>query len=226
MIKPTFEESIDLICKELDKRRMKWNYCIPMVSFEDIRNIILNHIHNKWHLYDPKQPLANWVNRVASNQIINQSRNYYTIHLPPCYNCACNIGENVCSLYGTYNSQCKLYAKWEKEKKPSLQINLPSSEENHKHELKEIPNEHIDYVKTLENIKTQAKVILTENEYEIFCLLFLDKWTESDLIKKYNYKQSKETKHAYNKQLETIKNNIYKKIKNSLYSDDIDICFQ
>ena len=42
MIKPTFEESVELICKELDKRRQKWNYCIPMVSFEDIRNIILN----------------------------------------------------------------------------------------------------------------------------------------------------------------------------------------
>lgn len=226
MIKPTFEESLVLIEKELDKRRQKWLYQIPIMSFEDVRNIILNHIHKKWHLYKADQPLANWVNRVASNQIINLSRNYYTIHLPPCYNCACNIGDNSCSIFGTYNSKCKLYAKWEKEKKSSLQINLPSAGENHKHELKEIPHEHIDYVRTMENVKFRAEQVLTKTEFEIFCLLYLDKWTESDLIKKYNYKQSKETKHAYNKQLEIIKTSIYKKIKNCLYGDEIDIICQ
>ena len=227
MVKPSFEECYEQIAAELDKRRAKWQYKLPIIGFDDIKNIIIAHIYKKWHLYDCKKPLVNWVNRIASHQFINLSRNYYTIHLPPCYNCAFNIGENACGYTksGSQNVQCPIYKGWHDKKKASLDINLPVTVENHIAEIKTIPNTNINYDRSLVNMQDRAKEILTQGEYEVFVLLYIDGKTEADLIKKYNYRQSKNTPKTYNKQLEIIKQRIYEKIKSSLYNDEIDIIF-
>ena len=72
---PSFEESISIIDNEISKRRNKWNLSsLTWIDFDDVSQIIRIHIYKKWHLYNPKQPLAPWVNRIISNQIKNSFR--------------------------------------------------------------------------------------------------------------------------------------------------------
>ena len=74
--KISFEDSIDLIDEELTKRKGKWSLTtISWMDYEDVKQIIRVHIYKKWHLYDPKKPLAPWLNRIISNQIKNIIRN-------------------------------------------------------------------------------------------------------------------------------------------------------
>src|SRR3990167_1843535 len=111
---PKFEENITIINQEIAKRRGKWNlHIVASMDFEDVSQILRIHIFKKWHLYDPTQPLAPWVNRVISNQIRNLIRNNYGNYCRPCLRCAASEGDNLCSIYGKQCSTCPLYAHWE-----------------------------------------------------------------------------------------------------------------
>lgn len=74
MNKPTFEESYPLVLSLIRRRQAKWYYPVNWMDFGDVEMILLTHINNKWHQYDPKYPLANWVNRIISNRFKNVLR--------------------------------------------------------------------------------------------------------------------------------------------------------
>ena len=66
----SFEECIEIINEEIRKRKSKWNLqSLAWMDFDDVSQIIKIHINNKWHLYDSKQPLKPWLNRIISNQL-------------------------------------------------------------------------------------------------------------------------------------------------------------
>ena len=74
--KASFESKISEIDQEISKRRHKWNLTtLAWMDFGDVAQILRIHIYKKWKMYDQKQPLAPWINRIVSNQIKNLIRN-------------------------------------------------------------------------------------------------------------------------------------------------------
>jgi DNA-directed RNA polymerase specialized sigma24 family protein len=87
--KPTFENKFQEINVEIYKRKHKWNLTsLAWMDFDDVAQILRIHIHKKWKMYDPDQPLAPWINRIVSNQIKNLIRNNYGNYSRPCLKCA------------------------------------------------------------------------------------------------------------------------------------------
>lgn len=216
--KPDFQEVYDIVREAVYKRRHKWTYQLSWMDFDDVASIIMEHLYRKWHLYDPKQPLLNWVNRVATNKIINLARDNYNTYLPPCASCVCNMGDDSCSIYEIQSEVCPVFKKWvDTKKRESYNINIPLSTENHQAELSDMSIDHLDYAALIPKLEVQAKKILTTREQAVFKLLFVEKNKEEEITKKLNYK----TQH----QLESVKESIYKKLKKFIYSDDCDIVF-
>ena len=87
--KQSFEKNIDIIDEEIRKRKNKWNLsALSWIDFEDVEQILRIHIYKKWTLYDPKKPLAPWLNIIISNQIKNIIRNNCGNYARPCLKCA------------------------------------------------------------------------------------------------------------------------------------------
>ena len=93
--------------------------------------IIKLHIFKKWHLYNPSQPLAPWLNRIITNQIKNIIRNNYGNYSKPCSRCAAAEAEDKCLVYGKQDNGCPLVAKWEKTKKVAHDVKIAVPLENH-----------------------------------------------------------------------------------------------
>ena len=104
---PSFEDSISIIDNEISKRRNKWNLSsLTWIDFDDVSQIIRIHIYKKWHLYNPKKPLAPWVNRIISNQIKNLIRNNYLNFIKPCAQCPEAEPDEGCKKFGKQCSNC------------------------------------------------------------------------------------------------------------------------
>lgn len=225
MANRTFEECYEEIHDTVYKRRNKWKYQLNSFDFDDVAQIIIHHIYTKWDLYDQTMPLLNYVNRVTTNQMINLARNHYNTYLPPCQTCYCRTNETDCSLFGTQDkNQCGVLKKWHTaNKQDSYNINLPVSTEHHSAELKNRSNIEIDYEKVFAVLQDKSKKILTNLEYTVFDLVFIQQISEVEVLQKLGYKSNKNSKGQYSKQLEHIKDNIYKKIKKYIYSENCDI---
>jgi hypothetical protein len=155
--KLSFEDKISEINQEINKRRHKWNLTtLAWMDFSDVSQILRIHIYKKWNLYDPKKPLAPWVNRIVSNQIKNLIRNNYGNYSRPCLRCAAAEQEDGCTIYASQCSKCPLYAKWEKSKKSAHDIKLPVALENHTQEVHNIIEDEIDIEKTAKKLKIKA----------------------------------------------------------------------
>lgn len=223
----TFEECYEEIKEVVYKRRGKWKYQVNSVDFDDVAQIIIHHIYVKWYLYDQTQPLSHWVNKISSNQMFNLARNYYNSYLPPCNSCCCKIDDNGCSLFGAQDKEkCGVLNRWHAaHKQDSYNINLPVSIEHHSAELKNQSNSELDYNLIFKVLQDRSNKILTNLEYSIFDLVYIQKVDESVVFEKLGYKFNKSSKGQYSKQLEHIKENIYKKIKRYIYSDESNIIF-
>jgi hypothetical protein len=56
---PTFEESIDVINVEINKRKNKWSLTVlSWLDFDDVAQIIRLHIYRKWEQYNIEKPLC------------------------------------------------------------------------------------------------------------------------------------------------------------------------
>ena len=118
MGKPKFEDCIDIINNEINKRKTKWNLkFLTWIDFDDVAQIIRIHIHKKWYQYDETKPLPPWLNRIISNQIKNLIRNIYGNYSRPCLRCAAAEGEVGCRIYIKQCKDCPLYESCEKNKK-------------------------------------------------------------------------------------------------------------
>lgn len=222
--KPSFEEKLDDINKEIYKRKNKWTLtAINWMDFEDVSQILRFHLFTKWHLYDPSKPLAPWVNTVISHQIRNLIRNNYSNYSRPCLRCAASEGDNLCSIYGTQCSKCPLYDHWYKNKKKAYDLKLPVSIENHTHEIMEIPQDEINVDRSLNIINKFLEHNLKKFEYEIFKLLYLENKSEDEVASIMHYKTSEKGRKPGYKQIKNIKKTIINKIKLAIKNGDLDI---
>ena len=54
-----FEDCIQVVDTEINKRRSKWNLtALAWMDFDDVSQILRIHIYKKWHLYDQAKLLA------------------------------------------------------------------------------------------------------------------------------------------------------------------------
>lgn len=225
LVKPTFEQSYEQIAKEIDKRRPKWQLeSVVYLSFDDVKMMILTHIHTKWEQYDPAFPLINWVSKIISNQMINISRNVYGSFKKPCLSCACAEGLDGCRLFGTQNVSCPILAKWYETKKTQHDIKLPVALEFHSNEASHLHPEEINIDATAESLHDRMKEILKPAEWRIYDLLYIQNKTEDEAAKFLHLKSGEKGKRkAGYRWIFLVKKTIMEKVKKTLYSENFDI---
>ena len=216
-----YEDKVDIIDRELQKRKHKWHLnAISWFDFEDVEQIIRFHIFKKWSQWDQKRPLEPWINRIISNQLKNILRNNYSNFARPCLGCPFSqpvdqdgAKDNLCSFTpsGTQSSECKLYAKWEKGKKHAYDIKLPLALENHHKEVFSIASREFDIIDSIGKLHLEMKLILTQKHYEVYEDLFINNLSEDEVAKKLGYTTNEKNRKAGYKQIKNLKKCLKKK---------------
>jgi RNA polymerase sigma factor (sigma-70 family) len=221
---PSFEESISIIDNEISKRRNKWNLSsLTWIDFDDVSQIIRIHIYKKWHLYNPKKPLAPWVNRIISNQIKNLIRNNYLNFIKPCAQCPEAEPDEGCKKFGKQCSSCPLYKEWEKNKKHAYNLNMPVSFESLENCVDTSYSDSIDIDKFKLDLDQKMKKFLKPLEWKLYEMLYIKKMTEKQAAKKMGYKSTEENRNPGYKQIKNMQKAIIKKIKINIHNGGIDV---
>ena len=220
--KPSFEESIDVINIEINKRKNKWNLTVlAWMDFSDVSQILRIHIYKKWDLYDPSKPLAPWINRIISNQIKNLIRNNYGNYARPCLRCAAAEADQHCYIYKEQSSVCPLYANWERTKKSAHDAKLPVSLEDHPHETFNVDQVY-DIEKVAVKLHEKMRGILKAVEWKVYNYLYIENKSEEEVAKLMNYKTTEKNRVPGYKQIKNIKKSIIEKVKKVLDKGEID----
>lgn len=223
--KPTFENSISIIDGIIEKRRGKWRlFAISWMDFDDVAQELRIHIHKKWHLWDNSKPLEPWLNQVINHQMINKTRNHYSSFAKPCVQCVHKDGEDGCyyTMSKKQCNECPLYSEWSKKKKRAYDVKLPVSMENHQNEMNERSEYYGNIDKQIESLKIKIKCRLTDTEYKIFIMLYIQHLEEADVAEKMGFKTSEKRRKAGYRQIINYKKSIIKKAKKLLEEEDID----
>jgi len=222
--KPCFEKCIKIIDQEIQKRRGKWNLkSLAWMDFDDISQIIKLHIFKKWHLYDPMQPLAPWLNRIISNQMKNLIRNNYGNFTRPCLKCAAAEEPDGCILYGAQCNDCPLYKNWEKHKKDALDLKVPLSLEYHSHELKHLSYTNENFDRNARKLHEMMEKKLKPLEWTIYKYLYIENKSDKEVAEIMNYTTSEQGRPPGYKQIKNIKKSIVEKVKKTLEKGEVDI---
>lgn len=230
--KKKFEEMYEIIDTIIKKRKTKWRLrAITWFDFEDVEQIIKFHIYKKWHLWDQDRPIEPWINRIATNQIRNIIRNHYTSFAKPCLSCPFNTSkgiemgfDNSCGYTSskTQCSECPLYAKWEKLKKPAYDVKMTVSLENHKnYHLSFESNIEYDYKNAETKLHGLMKANLTDKQFFIYKMFFIDCLTDDQIAKILKFKTNEKGRKAGYKQIKNLKKMLYLKAQRLLKDNDL-----
>tara|TARA_Y100000401_G_scaffold32314_1_gene23708 strand:+ start:3528 stop:4292 length:765 start_codon:yes stop_codon:yes gene_type:complete len=223
-VKPSFEESIDVINTEILKRKAKWNLTVlAWMDFSDVSQILRIHIYKKWDMYDPEKPLAPWVNRIISNQIKNLIRNNYGNYARPCLKCAAAESSDLCTIYKKQGPSCPLYANWQKTKKRAHDAKLPVSLEDHPQEVFISEFSSFDVEKAAPILHEKMKEVLKPSEWKVYEALYIDNKSEEEVAKIMKYKTNEANRVPGYKQIKNIKKSIINKVKKVLEKGDLDL---
>ena len=223
MPKKSFEESLPEINIEISKRAPRWQLSgVPSISFDDVSQILRIHLFKKWSQYDAKQPLAPWVNRILTRQIINLIRNLYGNFSRPCLRCPANEGANLCQIYQLQCSKCPIYAKWEKGKKNAHDIKLAVTMENHTQEVFDKPSDFVDIEKAGAELHKKIKPLLKPIEWRAYKHLYIKFKEEDELAKLLGFKSNEKGRAAGYRQVSNLKKSIIIKVKKLLGDGEID----
>jgi len=222
---------------ELEKRRGRWFLqSVSWIDFDDVKQIIRFHVYVKWDQWDQERSLKPWLNRLISNQLKNILRNYYGNFARPCLSCPFNQSPNpdpgakgdfteLCGFTpsGTQCSECPLYAKWEKTKKPAHDVKMPLALENHHHDVQ---RQHLGsgtfiIDKAVGKLHKAMKKVLNARQYEIYEMLFIKNMTDEEIAVKMGYKTSESGRKAGYKQIKNLKKQFKAKAERILKNTDI-----
>lgn len=220
-----FEEQID---HELKKRKGKWRLSsIAWMDYDDVCQIIRAHIFKKWDQWDQIRPLAPWVNKIITNQIKNLLRNHYQNYAKPCINCPFSSSSGIddsCSFTVTQlqDSNCPLFKKWNKSKKYAYSVKLPLSIEDNLHKL---TNHDPNYLHSIEDsigkVNQILKEKLSEKQFFIYKILFIDRASEEEVAEILGYKTSEKGRKAGYKQIKNLKMKYKKMVIDIIDKNDI-----
>ena len=221
---PSFEESIPLINREIDKRKGRWTLnSLSWIDFEDVAQIIKLHVFKKWHLYNPIKPLAPWLNRIITNQIKNIIRNNYGNYSKPCGRCAAAEPQDKCLVYGRQDASCPLVAKWEKTKKIAHDVKIAVPLENHLYEVKSQAYTEDNFFSNARKLHSKMSAVLKPLEWKVYKALYIDNLSEEEAAKVVGYKTSEKDRKPGYKQIKNIQKIIIQKVKKVLGNNEIDI---
>jgi hypothetical protein len=222
--KPSFEESIEIINIEIEKRRPKWTLtAISWMDFDDVAQLLRVHINKKWDMYDDARPLANWVNKIITHQIRNIRRNVYDSSSRPCLKCAAAESNDLCSIYVKQCNDCPLYKQWEDTKKSAHDVKLPLAMEHHTQEVYDLPYDFFDLERGALQIHNKMQQSLKKSEWLIYKYLYIDGLSEEDTARKLGFiSNEKKRKPGYNTIIKARKI-IIDKVRKLIREDEIDI---
>jgi len=213
----SFEEQYETINKEVKKRRNKWFLdSLAWFDFEDVEQIIKAHIYKKWDQWDQSRPLGPWINKIITNQMKNILRNNYSNFVRPCLNCPFNQSKtsmdpgissgSLCGFTrtGLQDSECPLYAKWEKTKKSAYDIKMAVTMENHTGEVSVMENSQLDIDEAIKKLSKEMKKHLPEKQYKVYKMLYVEHKSEEEVAKIMGYKTSETGRKAGYKQLKNL----------------------
>jgi hypothetical protein len=221
-IRPSFEESIDIIDSEISKRRHKWHLtAISWMDFDDVAQKLRLHIYKKWDQWNHNLPLRPWLNQVINNQMTNILRNNYSNYSRPCLKCKFNLGENTCQLYSIQSSLCVDYAKWEKTKKPAYDIKFPVSMNASTYSDSGFTIENVlqnkEEIINVESYLPSFHKIMKKNlnavEWKVYDYMFIQNLEDAEIAKKMGYKMSYKDGRLSYRQISKIKAKILKKAR-------------
>jgi hypothetical protein len=221
-----FEDFSEIIDSSIKRQRAKWQLnAINWFDFDDVEQIIKIHIHKKWHMWDQERPLEPWIGRIISNQIRNLIRNHYGNYVKPCNGCQFSLGDNQCSATssGIQDSQCKLYEKWESQKKAGLELKTTVSTESHMSEISSRQDDHFCYESSIDKLNHHMKIELSENHYKAYIMLFFEEKTEEEVAKFMGYKTNEKKRKAGYRQVKNLKKIFQKKAEEIINNHDIII---
>jgi len=221
--RPKFEDCIDLINQEINKRKSKWNLSsIAWMDFDDVAQIIRIHLYQKWKQYDPTKPMLPWISIIITNQIRNLVRNHYTNYARPCLRCDAAIDTDGCKIYKEQCEACPLYAHWKKNKQPATFVKLPLSIENHNHEVFEMA-ESVNYTsRDEEKLHIVMKKILKPIEYQVYKGLYMEHKEEYEVAKKMGFISNEKGRSPGYRQLKNIQKAIISKAKKHIETEGLD----
>ena len=224
-----YEEKIDIINGEIRKRKNKWFLdSMPWISFEDVEQIIRVHIFQKWDQWDQKRELKPWINKIITNQFKNILRNYYLNFAKPCSSCPFDssaAGENFCSFTksGLQDTTCPLYAKWNKSKKNAHDVKIPLRLDAQEYESSVFKGESFRVDGAIEKIQEYLKEELSERQYQIYHMLFVENKSEDEVAKQLGYKTNEQGRTAGYKQIKNMRKFFKEKVIKIIKNKDIII---
>ncbi len=219
-----FEDCIQVIDEEIRKRKSKWNLqSLAWMDFEDVSQIIKIHIFKKWKLYDPKQPLKPWLNRIISNQLKNLVRNNYGNFTRPCLKCAAAEELDGCTLFEKQCIRCPLYEYWSKNKKDAQNLKIPVSMDHHFVEAKNLSYNNNSFKSNTKKLHEAMLLRLKPIERTVYQLIYIENKSDEEVATIMNYKSSEEGRLPGYKHIKNIKKAIIEKVKKVLEKGEIDI---
>lgn len=222
--KPTFEELLPILDKELKKRAHKWMLKgIAWLDYDDVCQLIRLHVYKKFHLYDPNLPFAHWANRIISRQISNLRRNLYDSHSRPCLKCPENEGTDLCRIYTKQCSNCPIYAKWERTKKRAHDVKLPVTLESHTQEVYDRPSEFNLSDIDIDKVHICMQKVLKPLELKIYNLMFVEGLDEAETAKRMGYTTNEKFRKPGYNTITKIRKIIIVKFKQERENGNIEI---
>lgn len=186
-----YEDKAEEVDKLLERSRKKWHLdAVQWMDYEDVCQIIRNHIHNKWHLWDQSRSFGPWANRVIGHQISNLIRNNYTSFQKPCLKCPHYTSDNGCAFTqsGVQDSSCADYEKWSKKKKCAHDVKLPLSLENQQVDNTVCINNEFDYEYSVNRVHLEVMKRLTNDKHrKIYRMLYIENLDEIAVTKQMEF---------------------------------------
>ena len=222
--KKNFEDFIDIIDAELNKRKTKWTLTsINWLDWDDVSQIIRIHIYNKWHLYDQTKPIYGWLNTIITNQTRNLIRNLYSNFARPCLKCYAAIDISGCKIYGEQCSKCPLFDNWKKRREPAAHVKIPVAIENHVDEVKTIFDTNSDISRHIDMVHKVMKQVLKPLEYKVYEGLYILNLDETLVMKNLGYTSNEAKRPPGYKQLRNLTKTIINKFKKACQDGLIEI---
>lgn len=224
-----FEDKIDVIQKNIEKRKGKWFLkAISWIGWEDVSQIIFFHIYKKWHLWDQKRALEPWLNRIITNQIKNVLRNHYTNFIRPCvqcpFNCSGSISqieeENLCTWTKTkrQDENCPLFKKWSSSKKYSQDINLAANIDDVGYKTSQGKTGNFDIDHSKNKLNEHMRNNLSEKQYMVYEMLYINSMTTEEVAEKMGYKSNEKGRRAGYKQIKNFEK-LFKTLAKKIISE-------
>ena len=220
----TFIGCYDRIEKVVDRKCKDWKLDVNLsISKEDVKQIILIHINNKFEQhFDQEKCLEAWITTIANNQFINLLRNNYLSTARPCQACPMYLGQERCKTFKVVSSECRLVKDWEKVKQFRHNVRIPTRIEDHLNEAHNLQDSYLDIEKAANILHTKIKPLLTASEWQIYEKLYIEGLSEEDTASKLGFKSTESRNKAGYGRLNQVKTKAIKIAKEILAQDGVE----